>query len=332
MTRILGIESSCDDTAVAIVENGGQILSNVTATQAIHRRFGGVVPELASRDHLRRIWTTVEAALDDAGLTIADIDYVAATHGPGLVGSLLVGVSFARGVGLAREIPTVAVNHLEAHIFVHRVHSAPAPGPFLALLVSGGHTELIRVNRIGDLTILGATRDDAAGEAFDKVGKVLGLGYPAGPEIDQLAEEGDPRAVSFPRARLGPASLDFSFSGLKTAVATHVASLPSPPVGETLRDISASFQQAVVDVLVEKTVAAAESEDLSTVVLAGGVAANRRLRADLAAALSSVGRTLVTSPIHLCTDNGVMVAVAGGLRVDAGLAEPVRNADPNLAL
>lgn len=332
MSRVLGIESSCDDTAVAIVEDRCRVLSSVTASQAIHRKFGGVVPELASRDHLRQMWTTVDTALDDADLSIEDIDLLAATHGPGLVGSLLVGVSFARGLGLARNIPTVAVNHLEAHIFVHRVHTTETTEPFLALLVSGGHTELVRVEKIRELAILGATRDDAAGEAFDKVGKLLGLDYPAGPEIDRLAARGDCEAVRFPRARLGPGSLDFSFSGLKTAVANHVASLPTPPIGQSLCDIAASFQQAVVDVLVEKTLAAAEAEGLSNVVLSGGVAANSQLRADLAGALEQEGRTLIVSPPEFCTDNGVMVAVAGGLLAETGNIEPVRNAHPNLPL
>ncbi len=336
MSLILGIESSCDDTALAIVEDGTRVRGSWTGTQAIHQRYGGVVPELASRDHLRQVLPALRAVLDQAEVGLDDLEAIAVTYGPGLVGSLLVGVSFAQGLSLARGTPSVAINHLQAHLLVHRLHEPDLPCPLLGLLVSGGHTELVRIDAVDAIRVLGATRDDAAGEAFDKVGKMVGLPFPAGPAVDRLAAAGDPRAIPFPRALLKPSDgLDFSFSGLKTAVALRVRDRgwgdEGPACGE-LEDLLASFQQAVVDVLVRKTVAAAQAEGLDRVVLAGGVAANSRLRTDLRDALEAVGVRLVTSPPELCTDNGIMVAVAAHHLLRAGLARPARNAVPNLPL
>ncbi|MAE70579.1 MAG: tRNA (adenosine(37)-N6)-threonylcarbamoyltransferase complex transferase subunit TsaD [Gemmatimonadetes bacterium] len=335
MSLILGIESSCDDTATAVVENGVRILATWTSTQAVHEKYGGIVPELASRDHLRQVLPAVRVVLERADVSLDEIDAIAVTHGPGLVGSLLVGVSFAQGISLARGIRTIAVNHLHAHLLVHRVHAPDLEWPVLGLLVSGGHTELVRMDGPNSMRVLGATRDDAAGEAFDKVGKLVDLAFPAGPIIDRLARGGDPDAVSFPRAMLKPSgNLDFSFSGLKTAVAQHVRSRMSAggrPLAEDERnDLLASFQEAVVDVLVKKTVLAADRQGLSRVVLAGGVAANTRLRTELEAELRTIGARLITSPPELCTDNGTMVAVAAEQMIRAGTAEPVRNAEPNL--
>jgi N6-L-threonylcarbamoyladenine synthase len=326
---ILGIESSCDDTAVAIVRDGTEVLAAITASQAIHEVYGGVVPELASRDHLRRVWPAVDGVCQRAGLGFSDLDAIAVTFGPGLVGSLLVGVSFAQGLALATGLPAFGVNHLHAHLLVHRLHEPDAPWPVLGLLVSGGHTELVRIDDPSTFRVLGATRDDAAGEAFDKVGKLVGLPFPAGPHIDRLARNGDPGAIDFPRAMLKPSgNLEFSFSGLKTAVSLHVRKHAESP----LEDLLASFQQAVVDVLVKKTILAARLEGIDTVVLAGGVAANSVLRRDLTAALKGVGACLITSPLELCTDNGVMVAVAANLALNNESAEPVHNAVPNLSL
>lgn len=333
MSLILGIESSCDDTAAALVQDGVRVLATVTAAQAIHEKYGGVVPELASRDHLRRVWPAVALVLRRAEVALKDVDAIAVTHGPGLVGSLLVGVSFAQGLSLATGIPTVGVHHLHAHLLVHRLQEPDLPWPVLGLLVSGGHTELVHMNGVGRYEVLGCTRDDAAGEAFDKVGKLVGLHFPAGPEVDLLARQGNARAHRFPRAMLKPkGNLGFSFSGLKTAVLQHVQQHPEATNPEALPDLLASFQQAVVDVLVSKTVMAAESLGIDRVVLAGGVAANTRLREDLLAALTGLGMRLITSPPELCTDNGVMVAVTAELLLREGLAEPARNALPNLPL
>lgn len=330
MSLVLGIESSCDDTAVALVRDGREILASTTATQAIHRQFGGVVPELASRDHLRRVLPALRATLEDAEMCLSDVDAIAVTYGPGLVGSLLVGVSFARGLSLALGTPTIAINHLEAHLLVHCLHEDVISWPALGLLVSGGHTELVQMNGVGNYKILGATRDDAAGEAFDKVGKLVGLPFPAGPHIDRLAAQGDPKAIDFPRAWLKPrGNLDFSFSGLKTAVSEYVRK--HPVTDENLADLLASFQQAIVDVLVKKTAIAARANNIDRVVIGGGVAANRQLRSSLASALAPNAR-LVTSPSELCTDNGVMVAVAGELALRSGHAVALDNAVPNLPL
>src|SRR5262245_29087494 len=275
MTRILGIDTSCDDTSMAIVADGTTILSNIVASQIdVHHRYGGVVPELACRKHIEAIGPVYQSALDDAGLTLADIDTIAVTQGPGLIGALLVGVSFAKSLAYATGKPLIPVNHLEGHICSAFLEAPDLACPFVCLVVSGGHTDLYYCESPGAYRLLGQTRDDAAGEAFDKVSKLLGLGYPGGPVIDRLAREGEPQAIRFPRAYLEKDSLDFSFSGIKTAVWHYVRKHPSQPVA----DVAASFQQAVVDVLVAKALAAARQCDTSRVVVTGGVAANSQLR------------------------------------------------------
>jgi N6-L-threonylcarbamoyladenine synthase len=329
MTRILAIETSCDETAAAVVKDGRRILSNVVASQVeLHARYGGVFPELASRAHVEAIVPVIEQAMREAHLGFDDLDAVAVTYGPGLAGSLLVGVNAAKGLALGRNLPLVGVNHLEAHIYAHWLEvesedAATSPRakqgkaltfPLLAVIVSGGHTELIMVRDHGDYEYLGGTLDDAAGEAFDKVGRLLGLPYPGGPAIEKTAREGNPEAFKFPRAWLGD-SYDFSFSGLKTAVLRVVEKYSDPPQGRRLADLAASFQAAVVDVLSAKAAQAAEEFGATAVLLCGGVSANRSLRA-MAAERSEV-------PVHhtppiLCTDNAAMVGACAHQRFIAG--------------
>lgn len=325
--RVLGVETSCDETAAAVVTTEGRVLSDVVHSQiAIHRPYGGVVPEVAARDHARAIVPVVRQALAEAGVTLADIDAVAVTSRPGLAGALLVGLQMAKGLAWAADKPLVGVDHLVGHlmaVFLQRgPELTPVPRfPFIAILASGGHTALYRVDgpSLAQVTELGATRDDAAGEAFDKVGKLLGLGYPGGPAIDRLAEKGDAaRAISAlpkPMARRG--SLEFSFSGLKSSVARHVAR-EGVPTGDALADLCAAFQRAVVSSLVRKTVDAARGEGLTQVVLAGGVAANRGLRVALAAACAEHGIALFTPDLSSCTDNAAMIAYAGAQRFALG--------------
>jgi N6-L-threonylcarbamoyladenine synthase len=308
MRRILGIDTSCDDTSVAVVDEEMTILSNVVASQVeVHHRYGGVVPELACRKHIEAIGPVYQSALDEAGVTLADIDGIAVTRGPGLIGALLVGLSFAKSLAYASSKPLLPVNHLEGHICSAFLEAPDLSSPFVCLVVSGGHTELYYGEVPGVYRLLGQTRDDAAGEAFDKVSKLLGTGYPGGPVIDRLAHEGDPKAVRFPRAYLGKESLDFSFSGIKTAVLHYVRNQGVDKVG----DIAASFQQAVVDVLVDKTLAAARRCQASRVVVTGGVAANSQLRCAMQAACGAAGMQLVIPHPRLCTDNGAMIAAAG---------------------
>ncbi len=316
---VLGIETSCDDTAAAVLHRG-KVLSNVVASQCDHLPFGGVVPELASRAHVRLITPVVRQALADAGVGWGELEGIAATHAPGLIGSLLVGLTFAKAAASARGIPFVGVNHLEAHLLSVLLEDPEVRPPLVALLASGGHSELVEARAWHRYTILGSTRDDAAGEAFDKVAILLGLGFPGGPEVDRVAGEGNSSAVAFPRAWLEPDSLDFSFSGLKTSVRNHVrdrggAGALSPA---DLADVAASFQEAVVDVLATKTLRAASRSGVSTVVLAGGVAANRLLRERLAEGCRSRGWHLAVPPLQYCGDNGAMVALAGALRLAAG--------------
>jgi N6-L-threonylcarbamoyladenine synthase len=312
---VLGIETSCDETAAALVEDGRRLRADVVATQiAIHSPYGGVVPEIASRHHVTNLIPVLDEALRRAGATLDAVDAVDVTRGPGLVGALLCGLQLGKALAFARGLPLVGVNHLEAHltaVFLHEGEETPVPDfPHLALLVSGGHTALIRAEDFGRYRLLGATRDDAAGECFDKVAKMLGLGYPGGIVIDRLAREGDPRAVRFPRALPRRTDLDFSFSGLKTAVATHLQK-HGKPEGQGVADLCASVQQAVVDVLVRKTRVALRQTGLRHLVLAGGVAANSRLRADLLAMATEEGATLHVPPPQRCTDNAAMVAAAG---------------------
>jgi N6-L-threonylcarbamoyladenine synthase len=313
--RVLGIETSCDETAAAVVEDGHRLRADVVASQiAIHQPYGGVVPEIASRHHVTNLIPVLEQALRDAGGALDDVDALAVTRGPGLVGALLCGLQLGKALAFARGLPLVGVNHLEAHltaVFLDEGEERRGPDfPHLALLVSGGHTALIRAEDFGRYRLLGATRDDAAGECFDKVAKMLGLGYPGGIVIDRLARAGDPRAVRFPRALPRRADLDFSFSGLKTAVLNHLQR-HGKPEGQGIADLCASVQQAVVDVLVRKTRVALRQTGLRHLVLAGGVAANSRLRADLQAAAIDEGVTLHVPPPQRCTDNAAMVAAAG---------------------
>ncbi len=310
---ILGIDTSCDDTSASVVEDGVKIVSNIVSSQeAIHSKYGGIVPELASRRHIEMIWPVVREALRRADTGLDDLSAVSVCHGPGLIGSLLVGCSFAKAVCFSRGLPLVSVNHLEGHIFScflsdKEAHESGRPEfPFIALIVSGGHTSLYRVDGFGLYKELGRTRDDAAGEAYDKVSKLLGLGYPGGPVIDAMARQGDPRAVDLPRAYL-PEDLDFSFSGLKTAVMNYLKGAKEVPV----YDICAGFQQAVVDVLVRKTEWAALREGVGTVAVAGGVGANSLLRTDLARMGEKNGVRVFFPPIPLCTDNAAMIAAAG---------------------
>ncbi len=328
MTRILGIETSCDETAAAVVDDGRIVRSSVVSSQVdLHARFGGVVPELASRAHVELVTEVVEQALVEAGVQLRGLDAVAACHGPGLAGALLVGVSAAKGIALATGLPYVGVNHLEAHLYAAWLDESPPELPIAVLLVSGGHTMVVVMEDHGRYRVIGETVDDAAGEAFDKVARHLGLGYPGGPAIDALAARGDAGAIAFPRAMRGEP--DFSFAGLKTAVVLHVRDHPDADVA----DVAASFQEAVVDQLVTKLVAAADDAGATTLVLGGGVAANSRLRARVAGAADRSGRRAFLPPRALCTDNGAMIAAAASWRLASdGPTSLSEGADPNLRL
>jgi N6-L-threonylcarbamoyladenine synthase len=306
--NVLGIESSCDETAV--VTDGRRVRSSVIWSQvAVHAPFGGVVPEIASRNHLKAVVPVVDQALQDAGMTLADIDGLAVTIGPGLIGSLLVGVQFAKALALGTGLPIVGVNHLEGHFLAG--DREPPRFPFVALAVSGGHTSLYRVEAFGRFTLLGRTLDDAAGEAFDKAAAVLGLPYPGGVAIDRVAEGRDPGTVRFPRSMIREPGFDMSFSGLKTALRRHLETLDHVPEGDEVADIAAAFREAVVDVLVARTLAAARANGVGDVVIAGGVAANRRLRARMGEETAKAGITLHAVPLALCTDNAAMIAGLG---------------------
>jgi N6-L-threonylcarbamoyladenine synthase len=325
MDLILGIETSCDETAAAVVEDGGRILSSVVASQVeVHAPYGGIVPELASRRHLEVILPVLSRALQDAGVGLADLTAIAVTAGPGLVGSLLVGVSAAKAIAYCRRLPLVAVNHLEGHIAAARLEWPQIVHPFVALVVSGGHTHLYHVPTECQYRLLGRTRDDAAGEAFDKVAKLLDLGYPGGPLIEREAARGNPRAIPFPRAVCSDGSLDFSFSGLKTAVVHHLKGYgPTGRVGEAsgdaeVRDICASFQEAAVDMLVERLMRAAQEVGVGRLVVAGGVACNGALRRALKAEAEAEGFELYLPAPALCTDNAAMIAAAGAVRYRRG--------------
>ena len=312
---ILAIESSCDDTAAAVLESDRRLLASVVSSQnEIHARFGGIVPELASRRHIEMIQPVVDEALAIAGVNLTDIDLVAATQGPGLVGSLLVGFTFAKALALVRHIPCVGVDHMSGHLLACLLEENKPDFPYTALIVSGGNTALYAVESPLTCSRLGRTRDDAAGEAFDKVAKLLGLGYPGGPVISRLAEDGDPAAIVFPRARLGQDNLDFSFSGLKTSVATYVTNRKKNNQPLILSDICASFQEAVVEVLVDKTLAAAEHTGHRRIVLGGGVAANPRLRKLMGDRCAAKDRQLFVPAPALCTDNAAMIGLAGYYR------------------
>ncbi len=336
---VLGIETSCDETSAAVVIDG-RVASNVISSQYIHEKYGGVVPELASRAHLRLIIGVVEEALSRGGVERTRIDAVAATYGPGLAGALLVGLSFGKALAYGLGRPFLGVNHMEGHLYSNLLGPGPHGFPFLALIVSGGHTMLVDVEGPFRLAVLGETRDDAAGEAFDKVAKMLGLGYPGGPIIDSRAKEGNPRAVPFPRAYLGE-GFEFSFSGIKTAVLYHLRRRGLPDLtkrGEAgyeqeISDICASFQEAVVDVLVAKTLAAALERGRSDISISGGVSANSRLRQRMAEAAGRTGRRIYTPPLEYCMDNGAMIAYAGWMHRVAGEASSLGlQVSPNLEL
>ena len=330
---VLGVETSCDDTAAAVLVDGRRIAANVVSSQdEIHSPYGGVVPELASRQHVRHILPIIDGALSQAGAGLNDLDGIAVTRGPGLVGSLLVGLSVVKGISYRWRIPCVGVNHLEAHllaIFLDR----EVEFPYLSLLASGGHTLLYLVRDFGDYRYLGGTRDDAAGEAYDKVAKMMGLGYPGGKALDQLAKSGNPRAISFPRARLKKGSFDFSFSGLKTAVWHYLKERDNSAWEFEKADIAASFQEAVVDMLVAPTLRAASELDVKRIVLAGGVAANSRLRQKMAESARAEGAEVHFPPPSLCTDNGAMIALAGYHSLKRGRKDDLSlNADADLTL
>jgi len=326
--RILGLETSCDETAAAVVDEGRHVLSSVVSSQVdLHARFGGVVPEIASRAHVELIGPVIADALGEAGVDLDDVDAVAACHGPGLAGALLVGVSAAKALALVADVPYVGVNHLEAHLYAAWLEEADLEPPLAVLVASGGHTLLVIVEAHGRYRVVGQTLDDAAGEAFDKVARFLGLGYPGGPEIDRLAVEGDPDAIAFPRAMPGEA--DFSFSGLKTAVVNHVRGHPDAPVA----DVAASFQAAVVDQLTDKLVAAADAAGATALVLGGGVAANSSLRARVEALAAASGRRAFVPARSLCTDNAAMIAAAAWWRLRADGPTPLDDGvDPSLPL
>jgi N6-L-threonylcarbamoyladenine synthase len=337
---VLGIESSCDETAAAVVRDGREMVSSVISSQIeIHKRFGGVVPEIASREHLDKIAPVVEAALARAAVDARDVDGIAVTRGPGLVGSLLVGLSYAKAMAYALEKPIVGVNHIEGHIYSVVFENPPIEYPAFALVVSGGHTNLFLVPEPGKYKVLARTRDDAAGEAFDKVAKMLGLGYPGGPIIERLAREGDPRAVPFSVPRMGDGLPDFSFSGLKTAVSKYVRESGLQPVGageepsRGVKDLAASFQSVVVRSLVGTTERLAAEHRPRTLIVAGGVACNNALRDAAAQAAARLGIAAYFPSRHLSTDNAAMIAAAGTVKLQAGERAGLDlNADVSLRL
>ena len=332
---ILGIESSCDDAAAAVFETEragvGKIRSSAVANQDdIHRLYGGIVPELASRNHVVTMMPIITRAMAEAGCNLADIGGIAVTRGPGLVGSLLVGLMFAKGLAQATGIPFVGVNHIEGHLLAPLLEHAIAM-PYLALVVSGGHTALFVVEDFGRYRRLGSTRDDAAGEAFDKVAKLMGLGYPGGKIIDDISKHGNRKSIKIPRARVKSSAMDFSFSGVKTAVATFLRS--EAGAATSREDLAASFQEAVVDMLIRPTIAAAHATGASTVALTGGVAANSRLRERLAQALEAESRRVVAPALRYCTDNAAMIAIAGSYRLLRGESDRLDlDAEANLSL
>ncbi len=333
----LALETSCDETSAAVVADGRTILSNIISSQIpTHQKFGGVVPEIASRKHIENVIPVIDQALTAAGTTLANVDAIGVTYGPGLVGALLVGVATAKTLAFALNKPLIGVNHLEGHIFANFLAHRELKPPFVALVVSGGHTSLIHLKDYNDLALLGQTRDDAAGEAFDKIARVMNFPYPGGPHIDKAARAGDPAAIAFPRAfsvQEGENRFAFSFSGLKSAVLNYLNSAKQREEAVSIPDVAASFQAAVVDVLVRKTIDAADYTGVSQIVLAGGVAANSSLEAKLAAAADKQGLALFYPPSVLCTDNAAMIACRAYYQYLAGdFADLNLNAVPALKL
>ncbi len=330
----LAIESSCDETSVSVLKNGRHVLSNIINSQIEqHKKFGGVVPEVASRKHIENINGVIKEALDEANVTFSDITHVGVTYGPGLVGALLVGLSAGKAIAFAREIPLNGVNHIEGHIYANFIEHKELKPPFICLIVSGGHTHLVYMKDYGQYEVLGKTRDDAAGEAFDKVARALGLGYPGGPQIDKLAKEGNSEAISFPKAYLEEGSYDFSFSGLKSAVLNYLNSQKMKGLEIPVADVAASFQKSVVEVLTEKAIKCALEKRVNRIVLAGGVAANSALRSYLQSECEKHNIDLRYPSLTLCTDNAAMIGCVAyydymrGLRSNLDL-----NAIPNLKI
>lgn len=331
---ILGVETSCDETAAAVVKNGREVLSDVVASQIeFHQKFGGIVPEIASRKHLEMMQPVISEAMEKAGVTYDDIDAIAVTAGPGLVGALLMGLGAAKAISYVKDIPLVGVNHLEGHIYANFLSHPDLKPPLVALLVSGGHTMLVYMPDFAQYELLGQTLDDAVGEAYDKIAAFLGLGYPGGPIIDKMSKEGNPNAIPFPRAMLNKGELNFSLSGLKTAVLTYVSHLNLASKELPLHDIAASFQAAIADVLVAKTMQAARMKEVKAIVLGGGVAANEYLRLRMNDEANREGMQLYFPKASMCTDNAVMIAAAGYPRFLAGERLSLRaNPVPNLKL
>lgn len=332
--KILGIESSCDETAAAVVVNGRTVLSNVIYSQVpLHTLYGGVVPEIASRKHIEKVNQVIRKALSDADMTLDDIDAIAVTYGPGLVGPLLVGVGAAKAIAFAKNKPLVGVHHIEGHISANYIENPELEPPFMCLVASGGHSHIVKVTDYGKYEIIGFTHDDAAGEAFDKVARALDLGYPGGPKIDKLAKEGDPASITFPHAVIEGSPYDFSFSGLKSAVLNYLNGCEMKGIEVNRADVAASFQQAVIDVLTDRSVAAAVDYGCKSLALAGGVAANSSLRETMKAKAEARGLKFYNPSLILCTDNAAMIASAGyyeymrGIRDDYSL-----NAVPNLKI
>ncbi|MDK2808928.1 MAG: tRNA N6-adenosine threonylcarbamoyltransferase [Clostridiales bacterium] len=331
---ILGIESSCDETAAAVIRNGRCVLSNVISSQIeLHKLYGGVVPEIASRKHIEKINQVIEEALIEAKVTLEDLDAIAVTYGPGLVGALLVGVAEAKAISYAMGKPLVGVHHIEGHVSANYIEHPDLEPPFLCLIVSGGHTHLVLVKEYGEYEIIGRTRDDAAGEAFDKVARAIGLGYPGGPKIDKLAKEGKHGAITFPRAHVNGAEFDFSFSGVKSAVLNHINGCNMRKEEIHAADIALAFQESVVDVLVSHTISAAKTFGMEKIALAGGVASNSFLRDGMKMACEKEGIQLFyPSPIY-CTDNAAMIGVAGYYEYKKGVRHGLDlNAVPNLKI
>jgi N6-L-threonylcarbamoyladenine synthase len=330
----LGIETSCDETAAAVIKNGTEILSNIVLSQInIHQKYGGVVPEIASRKHIEAIFPVIEEALQEAQITLEDIEVIAVTYGPGLVGSLLVGIAAAKALAFALSKPLVGVNHIEGHIYANFLNRQDVQPPFVCLTVSGGHTDLLLIPKFGEYEIIGRTRDDAAGEAFDKVARVLGLPYPGGPQIERQAKGGNRHAIQFPRGMLEAGNFDFSFSGLKTAALNYLNEMRQKGLAVDVSDFAASFQWAIIDVLTQKLLAAAEKYKVDQLVLSGGVAANSAFREHVQECADERGLQLFYPPAHLCTDNAAMIGSAGYFRYLAGKrSDYYLNALPGLRL